>query len=66
MVRRKTALIESIEGQHLNLCVAAHLGRTQLVANPLTRYDTEHLMEMVEAVARALAKVATYLVGSEP
>ena len=51
-------LADRIRGEHLGLCVAAHLARTQLVTDPLQRYDGEHLIEMVEAVARALAKVA--------
>lgn len=46
-----------ILGEHLNLTVAAHLARTQLVADPLARYDGDHLLEMVNAVAQALTRV---------
>jgi len=57
--RKKTSeLHERIRGEHLGLCVAAHLARTQLVADPRVRYDGARLMEMVELAARALAKVA--------
>ena len=70
MAGRKKSLVEEIQGEHLSLCVAAHLGRTQLVANPLAPYDAKHLMEIVEAVARALARVAPLYVrdsaSSEP
>lgn len=51
-------LPERIRGEHLGLCVAAHLARTQLVVDPLARYDAKHLIEMVNAVASALARVA--------
>lgn len=51
-------LIDSTLGQHLALSVAAHLARTQLVPDPLAVYDSQHLGEMVDIVARALAKVA--------
>lgn len=51
-------LTSSIAGQHLALSVAAHLARTQLVPDPLTIYDAQHLSEMLDVVARALAKVA--------
>ena len=51
-------LTESILGQHLALSVAAHLARTQLVPEPLAVYDSEHLSEMIDVVARALARVA--------
>lgn len=51
-------LTEGILGQHLALSVAAHLARTQLMPEPLAVYDSEHLSEMVDIVARALAKVA--------
>jgi hypothetical protein len=58
----------NIEGAHLRLSVAAHLARTQLVRDPLVRYDSDHLMEMVSAVARALTKVVPVYVqdGSGP
>jgi hypothetical protein len=59
MGRRKIMdLPERIRGEHLGLCVAAHLARTQLVVDPLARYDAKHLIEMVNAVASALARVA--------
>ncbi|HEU4923931.1 MAG TPA: hypothetical protein VFT23_12755 [Burkholderiales bacterium] len=51
-------LTDSILGQHLALSVAAHLARTQLVPEPLAVYDSEHLNDMIDMVARALAKVA--------
>jgi hypothetical protein len=51
-------LIDSTLGQQLALSVAAHLARTQLVPDPLAVYDSQHLGEMVDIVARALAKVA--------
>lgn len=51
-------LTESILGQHLALSVAAHLARTQLLRDPLDVYDGQHLSEMVDLVANALAKVA--------
>jgi hypothetical protein len=51
-------LVESSLGQHLALSVAAHLARTQLVPDPLGAYDGQHLTEMVDVVANALARVA--------
>lgn len=51
-------LSESILGQHLALSVAAHLARSQLVPNPLATYDATHMSEMLDLMARALAKVA--------
>jgi hypothetical protein len=51
-------LTDSILGQHLALSVAAHLARTQLVPDPLRVYDSQHMSEMVDLVANALAKVA--------
>ena len=51
-------LTESILGQHLALSVAAHLARTQLVPDPLRVYDGQHMSDMVDTVANALAKVA--------
>jgi hypothetical protein len=53
----KSRLVEAISGEHLSLVVAGHLARTQLVADPLARYDGDHLMQMVEAGARALTRV---------
>ena len=60
MGRKSTSqqLTESILGQHLALSVAAHLARTQLVSDPLSVYDAQHICEMVDVVANALAKVA--------
>jgi hypothetical protein len=51
-------LTDSIAGQHLALSVAAHLARTQLVPDPLTVYDAQHMTEMLDVVASALARVA--------
>lgn len=51
-------LTESILGQHLALSVAAHLARTQVVPDPLRVYDGQHISDMVDLVANALAKVA--------
>ncbi|HEX5767811.1 MAG TPA: hypothetical protein VFX94_06215, partial [Burkholderiales bacterium] len=60
MVRKSKTqqLTDSILGQHLALSVAAHLARTQLVPEPLAVYDSEHLSEMIDVVARALVRVA--------
>ena len=55
---RTRQLNDSILGQHLALSVAAHLARTQLVPDPLSVYDGQHLTDMLELIARALAKVA--------
>jgi hypothetical protein len=49
---------DSILGQHLALPIAAHLARTQLVPDPLSVYDAQHLADTLNAVANALAKVA--------
>jgi hypothetical protein len=51
-------LTNGILGQHLALSVAAHLARTQLVPDPLTVYDAQHMTEMVDVVANALTRVA--------
>lgn len=51
-------LVEGSLGQHLALSVAAHLARTQLVPDPLGAYDGQHLIEMVDVVGNALARVA--------
>ena len=60
MVRksRTQVLTESILGQHLALAVAAHLARSQLVSDPLAIYDAQHLGEMLDLIAAALARVA--------
>ena len=60
-MRRKSQtqqLTDTIAGQHLALSVAAHLARTQLVRDPLTVYDGQHILEMINAVGGALARVA--------
>ena len=51
-------LSEGILGQHIALSVAAHLARTQLVPEPRGAYDGQHLSEMLDVVANALARVA--------
>ena len=51
-------LTDSIAGQYLSLAVAAHLARTQLAPDPLKVYDSQHLGEMLNAVAQALARTA--------
>jgi hypothetical protein len=51
-------LTDSILGQHLALSVAAHLARSQLVPDPLKVYDGQHMSEMLDVVANALARVA--------
>ena len=53
---RTDKLTESISGQYLSLAVAAHLARTQLVPEPLKVYDGQHLGEMLNVVAQALAR----------
>lgn len=57
--RRRTPtqrLAESIAGQHLALSVAAHLARSQLISDPHAVYDSQHLNEMLDLVATALAR----------
>jgi hypothetical protein len=51
-------LTDGISGQYLSLAVAAHLARTQLVPDPLKVYDGQHLSEMLNVVAQALARTA--------
>ena len=51
-------LTDSISGQYLSLAVAAHLARTQLVPDPLKLYDSQHLGDMLNVVAQALARTA--------
>jgi hypothetical protein len=58
-------LTESIGGQHLSLAVAAHLARTQLVPDSSKVYDGQHLSEMLNVVALALARTAP-LFTSDP
>lgn len=55
---RTRQLTDSILGQHIALSVAAGLARTQLSPDPLKVYDAQHLTEMLDIIARALAKVA--------
>ena len=56
-------LTESILGQHLALSVAAHLARTQLLPDPLTPYDGQHMSETIDVVANALARVVPLYVN---
>ena len=60
---RTQHLTESILGQHLALSVAAHLARTQLIPDPLTPYDGQHMSETVDVVANALARVVPLYVN---
>src|SRR5687768_59360 len=55
---RTDRLADNIAGQYLSLAVAAHLARTQLVADPLKAYDGQHLSETLNVVAQALARTA--------
>ena len=55
---RTQQITEGILGQHIALSVAAHLARTQLVPDPLSVYDGQHVTDMVVVVANALARVA--------
>jgi hypothetical protein len=64
---RTRQLSDGILGQHLALAVAAHLARTQLVPDPLSVYDGQHLTDMLDLIARALTKVApVYVKDSAP
>ena len=66
MGRRSSTLDGTILGPYLALGAAAHLARTQLVPDPLKPCDAQHLGESLDAVARALAKVAPlYLPDSQ-
>lgn len=49
--------VDGILGRHLALSVAAQLARTQLVPEPLAVYDSQHIDETIDIVARALATV---------
>jgi hypothetical protein len=51
-------LREDIVGQHLGLALAAHLARTQLLPDPTRVYDGQHLSEMLNVIAVALARTA--------
>jgi len=70
MGKQRTPLVDSVLGQHVALSVAAHLARSQLVFNRDVHYDTEHLFEMLDVLARALVKSAPIYVrdgpGSDP
>jgi hypothetical protein len=57
---------DSISGQYLSLAVAAHLARTQLVPDPLKVYDGQHLGEMLNVVAQALARTAPLQITEAP
>ncbi len=57
------SLTDSILGQHLALSVAAHLARTQLIPEPLTPYDGQHMSETIDLVANALARVVPLYVN---
>src|SRR5215210_7406956 len=52
-------LADGIAGQHVSLAVAAHLARTQLVPDPLKPYDGQHLADMLNVIAQALARTAS-------
>jgi hypothetical protein len=54
------------QDQHIALSVAAGLARTQLSPDPLKLHDASHLTEMLDIVARALAKVAPLYVREMP
>jgi hypothetical protein len=57
---------ESASGQYLSLAVAAHLARTQLIPDPLKVYDSQHLSEMLNVVAQALARTAPLQITEAP
>jgi hypothetical protein len=59
-------LTDSIAGQYLSLAVAAHLARTQLIPDPLKVYDAQHLDEMLNVVAQALARTAPLQIAEAP
>ena len=59
-------LTEGILGKHLALAVAAHVARTQLVPDPLRVYDSQHLSDMLNLVAVALARTAPLYVRDRP
>jgi hypothetical protein len=50
-------LADGILRQHLGLSVAAHLARTELMPEARAVYDCEHQGELINIIARALAKV---------
>lgn len=59
-------LTDTISGQYLSLAVAAHLARTQLVPDPLKVYDSQHLSEVLNVVALALARTAPLQITEAP
>ena len=57
--RAKTRLlIETTLGQHLALALAAHLARSELVPAPAPRHDAPQIVDILNRVGRALARVA--------
>jgi len=48
---------------HVPLAVAAHLARAQLVPDPGKVYDSQHLSEMLNVIALALARSAPLYVA---
>lgn len=62
--------IETNPGQHLALALAAHLARTELVPDPLAGHDTRQIVDILNCVGWALARVAPLYVheaqGAEP
>jgi hypothetical protein len=57
---------DSISGQYLSLAVAAHLARTQVIPDPQKVYDSQHLGEMLNVVAQALARTAPLQITEAP
>ena len=72
MARRANtpSLIETTLGQHLALALAAHLARTELIPDPLAGYDALQMVDTLNRVGWALARVAPLYVhqaaGAEP
>ena len=58
MKEKTTRLAQGIRNQHVAMSVAAGLARAQLVPNPVAVYDAQHLSEMLELIAAAIARVA--------
>jgi hypothetical protein len=65
MAKRSTTerLVDDLRSQHIALSVAAGLARTQLIPDPTRVYDSQHLSESLNHVARGLAKVAQLYVA---
>ena len=59
MKDKTTRLAEGIRNQHVAMSVAAGISISQLVPNPVGVYDAQHLSEMLEVMAAAIARVAT-------